>query len=111
LKDPPVVLLDEATSALDTVTESSIQEALWALGRNRTVLIIAHRLSTVRHADQIVVLDRGVVAEVGTHEGLLIRNGLYAKLWSMQLREDEDAAKISVVEQEYEVVEEVEASP
>jgi len=75
----------QATSALDTITENSIQEALVALGRNRTVLVIAHRLSTVKHADQIVVMDAGRVAEVGSHAQLLADpNSIYAHMWAMQ---------------------------
>lgn len=86
LKNPPIVLLDEATSALDTQTEVSIQEALRVLGRHRTVLVIAHRLSTVREADQIIVMDDGEVAERGSHEELIARRGIYEGLWSLQLR-------------------------
>lgn len=85
LKNPPVVLFDEATSALDTVTEYSIQEALHTLGKNRTVIVIAHRLSTVRYANQIVVMEDGSVAERGSHDQLIALNGIYARLWSMQL--------------------------
>jgi ATP-binding cassette, subfamily B, heavy metal transporter len=85
LKNPPVVLLDEATSALDTVTEHSIQEALHALGKNRTVIVIAHRLSTVRYANQIIVMEDGRVAERGSHDDLIALNGIYARLWNMQL--------------------------
>lgn len=85
LKDPPFVLLDEATSALDTLTENSIQEALDRLGNHRTVLVIAHRLGTIRNADQILVLKDGVVAEKGTHDQLLDMNGVYAEMWNMQL--------------------------
>ncbi|MGW1957122.1 ABC transporter ATP-binding protein [Streptomyces sp. NPDC001920] len=80
LRDPPVLILDEATSALDTRTEHAVQEAIEALSANRTTLTIAHRLSTVRGADQIVVLDAGRVAERGTHEELLQRGGRYAGL-------------------------------
>jgi ABC-type multidrug transport system fused ATPase/permease subunit len=85
LKDPPFVILDEATSALDTLTEKSVQEALDRLGAERTVLVIAHRLGTIRNADNIVVLKEGVVAEQGTHDELLERNALYAEMWNMQL--------------------------
>ncbi|MET7654925.1 MULTISPECIES: ABC transporter ATP-binding protein [unclassified Streptomyces] len=80
LRDPPVLILDEATSALDTRTEQAVQEAIDALSANRTTLTIAHRLSTVRGADQIMVLDSGQVAERGTHEELLERDGRYAAL-------------------------------
>lgn len=86
LRDPPIVLLDEATSALDTLTESSVQEALDRLGEQRTVLVIAHRLGTIRNADNIVVLKDGVVAEQGTHDELLSKpSGVYAEMWNMQL--------------------------
>ncbi|MFD5182850.1 ABC transporter ATP-binding protein [Streptomyces sp. NPDC058372] len=80
LRDPPVLVLDEATSALDTRTEQAVQEAIDALSANRTTLTIAHRLSTVRDADQIVVLDHGRTAERGTHETLLAQEGLYTAL-------------------------------
>ncbi|MEG3628202.1 ABC transporter ATP-binding protein [Streptomyces poriticola] len=80
LRDPPVLILDEATSALDTRTEAAVQRAIDALTADRTTVTIAHRLSTVRGADQIVVLDSGRVAERGTHEELLERNGRYASL-------------------------------
>ncbi|MBT3154046.1 ABC transporter ATP-binding protein [Streptomyces sp. CHD11] len=80
LRDPPVLVLDEATSALDTRTEAAVQQALDALSANRTTLTIAHRLSTVRGADQIVVLDSGRAVERGTHEELVERNGRYAAL-------------------------------
>jgi len=85
LKNPPFVLLDEATSALDTITEKSVQEALDRLGAHRTVLVIAHRLGTIRNADNIIVLKDGVAAEEGTHDELLARKGIYADMWNMQL--------------------------
>jgi ATP-binding cassette subfamily B protein len=88
LKGPPILVLDEATSALDTFTEREIQAALERVSKGRTTLIIAHRLSTVVHADQILVLDKGVIAERGKHEDLLARGGLYAGLWSRQREVD-----------------------
>ena len=89
LKDPPILILDEATSALDSRTEEAIQSTLNAAARGRTTIIIAHRLSTVVGADQIVVLDAGRVAERGTHAQLLANGGLYADLWTRQAAERE----------------------
>jgi ATP-binding cassette, subfamily B, heavy metal transporter len=88
LKDPPILILDEATSALDTGTEAEIQAELRRLGRGRTVLMIAHRLSTVVDADEIVVLEDGRVAERGSHERLLALGGRYAQLWNRQMAEE-----------------------
>ncbi len=87
LRDTPVLLLDEATSALDTKSEAIVQNALEHLSRGRTTLVIAHRLSTVRNADKIVVLDRGRVADQGTHDELLVRGGLYADLYTLQFKD------------------------
>jgi ABC-type multidrug transport system fused ATPase/permease subunit len=84
LKNPPFVILDEATASVDTITERKIQRALDHLVEERTVLVIAHRLSTVRRADKIVVLNAGEVIESGTHADLLALNGHYAKLWNHQ---------------------------
>ncbi|OCP16645.1 MULTISPECIES: ABC transporter ATP-binding protein/permease [unclassified Ensifer] len=84
LKAPPILILDEATSALDTRTEQEIQSALDVVSRNRTTLVIAHRLSTVINADEIIVLKDGVIAERGTHGELIERDGLYASMWSRQ---------------------------
>lgn len=84
LQNPEILVLDEATSALDTVSERLVQQALDELSRNRTTLVIAHRLSTVQSADQIAVMDKGRVAELGTHQDLLIKGGLYSKLCSLQ---------------------------
>ena len=92
LKNPPILLLDEATSALDTETEQEIQEALAHAGHGRTVITIAHRLSTIAEADQIVVLEKGVIVETGTHDELLQRMGRYAQLWQRQASERDDAA-------------------
>ena len=84
LKNPPILLLDEATSALDTETEHDIQDALNRAAEGRTVITIAHRLSTVADADQIVVLEKGVVVEQGRHQDLLDQGGRYHELWAMQ---------------------------
>ena len=89
LKDPAVLVLDEATSNLDTESERLIEDALAKLLVGRTTLIIAHRLSTVRRADRLVVLDRGRIVEEGTHAELLARGGLYARLYQRQFREDD----------------------
>jgi len=86
-KNAPILVLDEATSALDTESERYVQDAMRKLMRNRTTLVIAHRLSTVEHADRIVVLARGQVAETGTHAELLARNGIYAGLYRNQFNE------------------------
>ena len=85
LKNAPILILDEPTSALDVATESSVVEALRRLGEGRTTLVIAHRLSTVRHAQRIVVLDEGRMVETGTHNELLARNGTYARYCQLQL--------------------------
>jgi ATP-binding cassette subfamily C protein len=82
LRNPRVLVLDEATSALDTETERAVQDAFDSLAQGRTTITIAHRLSTVRHADQIVVLDHGRVVESGTHDELHAARGPYAALWS-----------------------------
>ena len=88
LKNAPILILDEATSALDTESESLVSEALQNLMQGRTVFVIAHRLSTVRRATRIVVLDDGVIAESGTHEDLLERQCLYRRLYDMQFDEN-----------------------
>ena len=84
LKGPPILILDEATSALDSFTERDIQDALDRVSRGRTTLVIAHRLSTVVNADEIIVLDKGVIVERGRHEALLEAGGVYAGMWSRQ---------------------------
>ena len=89
VKNPPILILDEATSALDSKTEADIQATLEAIERGRTTIVIAHRLSTVVHADRIVVLESGRIAESGTHAELLRKQGLYAEMWARQARERE----------------------
>ena len=84
-RNPKFLFLDEATNALDAINEQKIVEALKRASVGRTVVIIAHRLSTVRHADQIIVLNKGFLAEVGTHESLMAKNALYASLVASQM--------------------------
>lgn len=84
LKNPPVLILDEATSAVDNETEAAIQRSLFKIAKDRTTIVIAHRLSTVRHADNIIVLDDGELAESGTHEELIHSDGIYHQLWRVQ---------------------------
>ena len=91
LKNPPVLILDEATSALDSRTEAEILSTLEAIEQGRTTIVIAHRLSTVVHADRIVVLEAGQVVESGTHAELLRKNGVYAEMWARQAAEREEA--------------------
>jgi ATP-binding cassette subfamily B protein len=100
LKGPPILLLDEATSALDSHTEKEIQDALDRVSRGRTTLVIAHRLSTIVGADEIIVLDQGVIAERGTHHQLLLKNGLYASMWNRQREAEEAREKLARAEEE-----------
>jgi ATP-binding cassette subfamily B protein len=95
LKAPPILMLDEATSALDSHTEREIQDALERVARERTSLVIAHRLSTVVHADNIIVLDHGEIVEQGTHLELLAKGGLYASLWTRQREADEARERLA----------------
>ena len=92
LKDPPVLVLDEATSSVDNETEAAIQRSLAIISKGRTTIVIAHRLSTVRHADRIHVLEGGALKEHGTHDELLAAGGVYASLWSVQTGEAESVA-------------------
>lgn len=94
LKAPPILILDEATSALDSHTEQEIQSALDQVSRGRTTLVIAHRLSTVVGANEIIVLDAGTIAERGTHQELLSRDGIYASMWNRQREVDEAAERL-----------------
>jgi len=100
LKSPPILLLDEATSALDSHTEKEIQDALERVSRNRTTLVIAHRLSTIIGADEIIVLDQGIIVERGTHHELLARGGLYASMWNRQREAEQARELLARVEEE-----------
>ena len=100
LKAPPILLLDEATSALDSHTERDIQDALDRVSRNRTTLVIAHRLSTIVGADEILVLDKGRIVERGTHQQLLVKNGLYASMWNRQREAEAAREKLAMVEED-----------
>ena len=91
LKNPPILIFDEATSALDSKTEQAIQAELEEVAIGRTTLVIAHRLSTVMNADQILVLDGGHVVERGRHRELLDKEGAYAQMWALQQQQKEDA--------------------
>jgi ATP-binding cassette, subfamily B, heavy metal transporter len=97
LKSPPILLLDEATSALDSHTEKEIQDALDRVSKNRTTLVIAHRLSTIIGADEIIVLDQGVIVERGSHQQLLAARGLYASMWNRQREAQEAREKLARV--------------
>jgi ATP-binding cassette, subfamily B, heavy metal transporter len=100
LKAPPILVLDEATSALDTMTEQEIQTALRQVSRNRTTLVIAHRLSTVVDADEIIVLEAGRIAERGRHSELLALGGVYASMWNRQREADEARRRLAEAMQE-----------
>jgi ATP-binding cassette subfamily B protein len=100
LKAPPILVLDEATSALDSHTERDIQDALERVSRNRTTLVIAHRLSTIVGADDIIVLDEGVIVERGPHHELLVKGGLYASMWNRQREAAEAREKLAQIDDE-----------
>jgi len=89
LRNAPILILDEATSALDSASEQVVQQALLSLMKDRTTFVIAHRLSTVRHADKIVVLHAGRIVEIGGHEALLERGGHYSRLYELQFKPQE----------------------
>jgi ATP-binding cassette subfamily B protein len=99
LKGPPILVLDEATSALDSHTEREIQDALDRVSRNRTTLVIAHRLSTIIAADEILVLDKGVIVERGTHQRLLAADGLYASMWNRQREAEAARERLALVDE------------
>ena len=95
LKNPRILIFDEATSALDSRSEKSIQAELDRIARGRTTLVIAHRLSTVMDADQILVMDRGRIVERGTHRELLERGEAYAQMWALQQQEEAEREKVA----------------
>jgi ATP-binding cassette subfamily B protein len=98
LKNPPILLLDEATSALDTHTEREIQSALQEVSKNRTTLVIAHRLSTVVEADEILVLEKGEIVERGRHDELVAKKGAYAAMWNRQKKAEAVRERIKKIE-------------
>jgi subfamily B ATP-binding cassette protein MsbA len=97
LKNAPILILDEATSSLDAESERSVQEALENLMTTRTTIVIAHRLSTIRRADRIVVIVDGAIAEEGSHEELIAKNGEYSRLYSLQMLEQVESEPAEVL--------------
>jgi ATP-binding cassette, subfamily B, multidrug efflux pump len=95
LMDPSILILDDATSNVDTETEYAIQQALAELMKGRTTFVIAHRLLTLKSADQILVMDKGEIVERGQHEELLRRGGIYANIYELQLKEQEEVASVA----------------
>ena len=110
-KNPPILLLDEATSALDTHTEREIQSAINLVSRNRTTLVIAHRLSTVVDADEIIVLDKGQIVERGRHAELVAKGGAYASMWNKQKEAQAVRERLKEVEADPDVGEAVRTEP
>ena len=96
IRDPEILILDEATNSLDLISEGVVQDALAQFGRNRTVLIVAHRISTIEHADKIVVLDSGRVIESGTVTQLLAAGGLFSRFYALQLRSQHSGVQLPV---------------
>ena len=101
LKNPAILILDEATSALDNTTEILIQSALDELCKGRTTLVVAHRLSTIKNADEIVVIANGTIKEQGTHDELVEKDGIYAKLYSLQFRNSDTKFLNHELEEKY----------
>jgi ATP-binding cassette subfamily B protein len=95
LKDPPILILDEATSSVDNETEAAIQRSLERIAVGRTTIVIAHRLSTVRNADAIFVLENGSLRETGRHEELVAQDGIYAALWHVQTGERDHVVAVA----------------
>ena len=85
MKDAPLLILDEATSAIDNETEAALQRSINKLSENRTAVIIAHRISTIRNADRIIVLENGKIIEDGSHDELIAQNGQYSTIWNIQI--------------------------
>lgn len=96
LKNPSILILDEATSALDNTTELLIQKALDELCKNRTSIVVAHRLSTIRNADKIIVISEGKIKEEGTHEELISQNGAYKLLYNLQFKDSSEDEEIKL---------------
>jgi ATP-binding cassette, subfamily B, bacterial MsbA len=94
VRDPQILILDEATNSLDLISEGVVQDALEQLGRNRTVLIVAHRISTIEHADKIIVLDSGRIVENGTTSQLLAAGGLFSRFYALQLRDKKSGKEL-----------------
>ena len=100
LKAPPILILDEATSSLDSRAEQGIKSALDKIAKDRTTVVIAHRLSTVTDADEIIVLDGGEIKERGSHVNLLAQNGLYANMWKRQREKSDAGLKLQALNDE-----------